>query len=166
MAFEEGDVEGAALEGLVRLVAASGRFQTRCNVENAEDAEARIYWPWVQEDIELKRPCAIIEDSEFDYVAVAGGSENYLMPMGSLILTLTDNDRFDGQEKEGWRDFLKWQSQVIYDVAEKAGSDDHLDIVAIRRVQRAIANPPQQSPAVKPYWWSKWEVIWSTRGGQ
>lgn len=166
MAFEEGDVEGAAIEGLVRLVAASSRFQARAELQSAEAAEARIYWPWVQEDIELKRPCAIVEDGEFDYDSVAGGSENYLMPMGSLILTLTDNDRFEGQEKDGWRDFLKWQSQVIYDIAEKAGSDDHLDIVAIRRVQRSIANPPQQSPAVKPYWWSKWEVIWSTRGGQ
>lgn len=167
MPVEQGDVEGDAIEGLVRLVAASSRFQERCQVDSAETAEKRIYWPWMEIDlIEEQRPCAIIEMGEFDYQAVAGGDQNYLMPSGSLVLTLVDNDRFAGDYKAGWRDFLAWQGQVIFDIAEKAGQDDFLDIVAIVRTQMPMSNNPQTVPAQKLYWHSKHEVHWSTRGGQ
>lgn len=156
---------GHAMNLLVRLLSASSAFQQRLGVSSAEEAEKRIHWPWLQEElVEESWPCAIIEEGEDVQNAVAGGAVTQFLPYGSLILTLSDKDRYVNQFKDSWIDFRNFCDAVILDLIEKAGEDDNLDISNTKCIQKAMHSPPTSS--VVPYWSAKWEVSWGVEGGQ
>lgn len=156
---------GIAMGLLVRLLSGSSAFQARLGVETAEDAERRIHWPWLQEElVEESWPCAIIEEGADEQNAVAGGAVTQFLPNGSLILTLSDKDRYVDQQRDSWLDFRNFCDAVILDLIEKAGDDDNLDISRVECVQKAMHSDPTSS--VKPHWSAKWEVSWGVEGGQ
>lgn len=156
---------GIAMGLLVRLLSASSAFQARLGVETAEDAEKRIHWPWFQvENVEECWPCAVIVEGKDVQQVVAGGEVNYFMPYGSLLLTLTDKDRYIDQPEDSWLDFRNFCDRVILDLTENAGRDDNLDAYRIECVQNAVHSAPTSS--TKEHWYATWEISWGSGGGQ
>lgn len=156
---------GHAMIALVRLLSASSTFQERRGVSSSAEAEQYIYWPWLQSElVEESWPCAIIEEGADVQNMVAGGAVNQFLPFGSLILTLTDKDRYPDQHHDSWMDFRNFCDAVILDLLEKAGSDDYLDVTRTECVQKAMHSDPTSS--VRPHWSAKWEISWGVEGGQ
>lgn len=148
-----------AMLALVRLLAASSVFQERCKVDSSEDAEKRIHWPWLQvELVDESWPCAIIEEGVDVHNCVAGGAVNEFLPYGSLMLTLTDFDRYVDQFQDSWIDFRNFCDGVIFDIVEKSGEDDNLDAYQIECTQKAMHSDPTST--TKPHWSAKWEISW------
>lgn len=148
-----------AMLKLVRLVSGSSAFMARIGVDSAEEAEKRIHWPWLENDlVEESWPAAIIEEGADVHQCVAGGDQNYFLPHGSLMLTLTDKDRYIGNQHDGWIDFRNFCDAVIRDIVEKAGQDDNLDVSRLECVQKAMHSDPTSS--VRPHWSAKWELSW------
>jgi len=152
-------VRSDAVSSLIALLAAGTTFPARLVAGGFTDPPAgRVYYPWLTAaDISANRPFALIENSEYDWSYVAGGSSNVLWPTISLSLVLADNDRNTGDFKASALDFAGFVDGVITELAAASGGDGQLSIVAMREVQPPqFTKPTDQDTDVATYWSTRW----------
>jgi hypothetical protein len=114
--------------------------------------------------VENSRPAAIIEQGEFSWGVDSGGEQNYLLPAGSLKLTLTDNERVPGNYRDSAVEFLNFCDGVIQDLVEMAAQDDQLAIQGINQTRVPMRSHPTNEPAQLGYWSAEYEVLYGVGG--
>jgi len=160
--------QGTAIHKLVSLIAADSAFQTRTGAADSTEAEAKhIYWPWLQNDdgreidvIEATRPFVLIEQADYTWDLKAGGAQNYFLPYGSLLLTISDNDKFVEDYKSDWTDFINFCDDVLQAIIDGAALSDALAVVEIKQARAAMLNPENQWQDCR-YWCAAYRVDWN-----
>ncbi|HEY4760945.1 MAG TPA: hypothetical protein VIH42_10235 [Thermoguttaceae bacterium] len=163
MATAKGPITDS-VEQLRRLLAQSAAFQERIGVEDAETANTKIFMYEYEDDpVTLKemRPFAAIWPAgEFDLSQHAGGSKNWLMGRGDLILLITDIDRAEGDRVASAENFISWLDEVLMDIAELNGQDDYLPIRKVSFHQPPARNTTKDEPSAGAYWHVSFLVSW------
>lgn len=156
---------GTNMQKLSELVAASSAFQSRLRVESVREADQRIYWPWIEPELDpdrIPRPSAVIETHGLEWVKTSGGAQNHLYPGGALLLTLSDLDRYPKDSRNSLVDFLNFAEGVLSDLAEKSGTDDRICITSIKQQTPPTQNEPTDDQP--RYWWARFEITWGADG--
>lgn len=164
--------QGEAIQKLRTMVAASSVFQERVkkygqNEIQTDEAGQFIHVIEFDDPEQVKRPFALVTMAEDSgWVALAGGSRTILKPTGALRLRLADNcDRLVDDHDSGV-DFWNFVDGVLADLAEISGTDDRLNIVAMRLMDPPARSHPQtvaaNNLAVVPFYWCEYEIEWAS----
>lgn len=155
---------------LTNVIAASPSFLDRLATSDQAIAAQHVHYPWLDFDLDGpglsdRLPFAVIEQGDdVAWETFAGGESNYMQPHGQLLLTFADVDRFPGDQKKSFIDFLNFTEGVIADIAQASAYDSHIVAMRIRQVQKpGMAHPsePQANGGgLIQYWGCRWAVEW------
>lgn len=150
--------------GLERLVAESTAFQRRRKVSNDVEARKHIHlFDYEDHPNTLKRarPFAAIWPADPVILStIAGGTRNWMIAAGDLVLILTDNDNFPGRDnrRRSGLDFAGFVEGVIRDVRNNAGRDDRLNVRGLETI--LFAHSASRDAPSGEFWEAAFQVHW------
>jgi len=151
--------------GLERLVAESTAFQRRRKVSGDVEARRHIHLFDYSDDpntLSHARPFAAIWPADPVILSmIAGGTRNWMIAAGDLVLVLTDNDNYPGREnrRKSGLDFAGFVETVIRDVRNNAGRDDRLDVRGLDPIVFAHS-AERDAPTAGEFWQAAFQVHW------
>jgi len=159
--------ETHAIEKLVDLIANSAAFQAEGGFASAEEAKVAIHYPFFRDfehGVEVSLPFAVIEVPECGYRKIAGGSQNYLHPLGSIVLQLSGKASLPDAEdfRDSFFQFLNWSGSVIADIAANAAKDDSLAVVEIDREELPALAQTVGHQVETTFWTRSDIIVWDT----
>lgn len=158
--------QGEAIRKLSQMVAASSAFQERVKTygQGELDAGKFVHCPYLDDPNQAKRPFALIEQGTLEWYTSSGGRSTSMLPKGSLKLSLADNMRLPESDVESEVDFRNFVDGLLADLADMSGSDDLLNINAMRQTQEPVRTDPRDvannNLAAVPFWWCQYEIEW------
>ena len=151
--------------GLERLVAESAAFQRRRKVSgDVVEARKHIHLFDYSDDpnsLAHARPFAAIWPADPVILSmIAGGTRNWLVAAGDLVLVLTDRDNYPGREnrRKSGLDFAEFVEDVIRDIRNNAGRDDRLDVRSIEPI--LFAHSAERDEPSGGFWHAAFQVHW------
>lgn len=160
--------QGEAIQKLHRMVAASSALQVRVRTYGQGESEAGrfVYSPYLDDPDQTKRPFVVIRQGTLEWHRVSGGQRNRMLPKGTLRLIMADNAQGVGSNEDAEVDFRNFVDGVLEDLSEMSGSDDLLNIDAMRETQEPAlthpANVANAGNAARPYYVCEYEIDWNS----
>lgn len=153
-----------AKASLQTMVSKSAAFQAQVGASTADAALAKIFLSAekAKDDREFAalRPFAVVGTySDIARIAEFGGTKNYLRPKGTILLFLTDNDRWPDDPADSsinWDNFI---GGVIDDLEGMAALDDNLAIVELV-LEESHHSQPDRKNSQTPFWSGLISVVW------
>lgn len=151
---------------LRRMVAASATFQAAVGAANATEADAHIRYKDADENV--SRPCATIFSEDHSFGLIAGGSQNFLRPNGTVFLWLAMDCVAGDSDDESTIKFANFFGGVADDIAALSGADQtadsavpdsHLPIREMHNIGPHMT-PREMWNDVGKFMWGAWIVTW------